>query len=153
LLEAIRKFFTAEVVEEPDENTAIRRATAILYAEMMRQDEEVSGTERNAAEQALEHKFGLAPEEARELLALAEAEGREATDYHQFTSLIKDRFTQPQKRRVIEQLWQVAAADGVIDPYEEHMVRKIADLLYLPHSEFIAAKHRALDSMPARPPR
>lgn len=150
MLDAIRKFFTAEVESQVDEGDAIRRATAILYAEMMRQDEEVSGAERKAAARALESKFGMSHEEARELLSLAEAEGREATDYYQFTSLINDRFTLPQKRKVIEQLWQVAAADGVIDPYEEHMVRKVADLLYLSHTDFIAAKHRALDSTPGR---
>lgn len=150
MLDAIKKFFTTEVESQSDETEAIRRATAILYAEMMRQDEEVSGAERKAATRALAAKFGMRNEEAVELLALAEAEGREATDYYQFTSLINDRFTVPQKRKVIEQLWQVAAADGVIDPYEEHMVRKVADLLYLSHTEFIAAKHRALDSAPGR---
>jgi len=107
----------------------------------------------HGAARALEQKFALEPEEARELLALAEEEGRDATDYYQFTALINDRFSPPQKRLVIEQLWQVAAADGVIDPYEEHMVRKIADLLYLSHREFIAAKHRALDDAPDRPGR
>lgn len=145
MLESIRRFFVTEIASQPDDAEAIRRATAALYAEMMRQDEEVSGAERHAAARALESKFGLGPEQARELLALAEAEGREATDYYQFTSLINDRFSPPQKRRVVEQLWQVAAADGVIDPYEEQMVRKIAELLYLSHAEFIAAKHRALE--------
>lgn len=150
MLEAIKKFFTTEVQSQTDEGEAIRRATAILYAEMMRQDEKVSSAERGAAARALEVKFSLSPEQARELLSLAEAEGREATDYYQFTSLINDRFSVPQKRRVVEQLWQVAAADGVIDPYEEHMVRKVAELLYLSHSDFIAAKHRVLDRAPGR---
>jgi uncharacterized tellurite resistance protein B-like protein len=153
VLDTIRKFFAAEVAAETDEDEAIRRATAALYAEMMRQDEKVSKAERHAAVRALESKFDMDPEQARELLALAEAEGREATDYYQFTSLIKDRFSLPQKRRVIEQLWQVAVADGVIDPYEEHMVRKIAELLYVPHADFIAAKHRALETAPGRPGR
>jgi uncharacterized tellurite resistance protein B-like protein len=44
-------------------------------------------------------------------------------------------------------LWQVAYADGSLDPYEEALVRKIADLIYVPHREFIQAKHRIQESV------
>ena len=85
------------------------------------------------------------------LVALAEAEMRHATDYYQFTSLINQRFTQAQKERVLELMWRVAYADAVIDDHEQHLLRKIAALLHVADSAYIAAKLRARDAAdPAR---
>ncbi|MGD8559291.1 MAG: TerB family tellurite resistance protein, partial [Gammaproteobacteria bacterium] len=65
-----------------------------------------------------------------------------ATCYYEFTSLINDEFTPADKAQIIELMWQVAYADDELEKYEEALVRKIADLLYVPHTQFIAAKHR-----------
>jgi len=65
---------------------------------------------------------------------------------YQFTGLINQHFTPEQKVRVVEMLWQVAYADGHLDPYEEALVRKIADLIHVPHRQFIQAKHRVAES-------
>ena len=121
----------------------LQLATAVLLIEMMRSDYHIKDAERQAVLRAVQAKFELSPEEGADLVQLAEREARQATDYHQFTSLINKGFTAEQKERVIEYLWQVAYADGDLDKYEEHMVRKIAELLYVPHAAYIAAKHRA----------
>lgn len=151
MLQAIRDFVerrimagTATANDDPEHG--LRLATAALLVEMSRQDEVVYTTERDAAMAALREHFGLSMEEVSALYALAEAEAAEATDYYQFTSLLKERFSYSQKEQVIELLWRVAVADGRIDRYEEHMVRRIAELLYLPHSSFISAKHRVLEA-------
>ncbi len=123
---------------------ALRLATAALLVEMSRQDDTIHEAEREAITKALKTKFDLSAEEVSELYTLAEAEAKEAIDYYQFTSLLKEHFTPTQKEKVVELLWQVAAADGHIDKYEEHMVRRIAELLYLTQTEYIRAKHRAL---------
>jgi uncharacterized tellurite resistance protein B-like protein len=95
---------------------------------------------------AVREKFGLSAEEAETLIGLAETEAREATDYYQFTSLINRHFSQAQRQRVIELMWQVAYADAELSAHEQHVVRKIAGLLYVPHSAYIAAKLRARDA-------
>ncbi|HDH50110.1 MAG TPA: TerB family tellurite resistance protein, partial [Nitrospirae bacterium] len=77
------------------------------------------------------------------LLTLAEQEVKRATDYYEFTSLINRGFTYEQKVKVVEHLWEVAFADDTLDKYEEHMVRRIADLIYVSHKDFIEAKLRA----------
>lgn len=118
-------------------------ATAALLVEMMRMDGDQSAPERERVLHAMEMKFDLRPEETAELLRLAEEEAQQATDYYQFTSLIKDRLTPAEKERLIEHLWAVAYADGELHQYEEHLLRKLADLLYVPHKSFIAAKLRA----------
>jgi uncharacterized tellurite resistance protein B-like protein len=130
--------------ERQSQDHSLRLATAALLVEMSRQDDTVHDAERQAVSKALRERFDLSTDEVDELYRLAEQEVSEAIDYYQFTSLIKDHFSPEQKERVVELLWQVAIADGHIDQYEEHMVRRIAELLYLPHSSFIRAKHKAL---------
>jgi uncharacterized tellurite resistance protein B-like protein len=45
-----------------------------------------------------------------------------------------------ERARIVGMLWKVSSADGHIDAHEEHLVRKVADLLYVPHARFIQAK-------------
>ena len=99
--------------------------------------------EREAVLRAVRGKFGLSPDEAQALIDLAEEEARGATDYYQFTSIINRRFTQAQKVRVVRLLWDVAWADAVASPYEEHLIRKLSDLLYVEHRDYINAKLEA----------
>ena len=74
---------------------------------------------------------------------LAEQEAREASDYYQFTSIINRRFSHPQKIHVVELLWEIAYAEAAANPYEEHLIRKLADLLYVDHRDYITAKLKA----------
>ena len=68
-----------------------------------------------------------------------------ATCYYDLTRLINNGFSAAQKVKVIELMWEVAYADDKLQKYEEALVRKVADLIYVPHSDFIAAKHRILE--------
>ncbi len=90
--------------------------------------------------------FELSAQECDALVRLAEEELDGTVSYFEFTRLINEQFTMRQKAHIVELLWKVAFSDAKIDKYEEHYVRKIADLLYVPHREFIAAKHRAEDA-------
>ena len=126
-----------------DQDQALRLAVAALLLEMTRMDETIQAEECAAVEGAIRAHFGLPPEQARELVDLAEAQRREATDYFQFTSLINQHYGPEQRVQLVEQLWRVAYADAELHRYEEHLVRKVAELLHVPHGAFIAAKHRA----------
>lgn len=148
MLKSIKEFFERNLAPAPGEKEGdtehrLKLATAALFMEMTRQDEQVTAAERAVAEAAMQRKFGLSAEEAGDLVRLGEEEARVAVDFHPFTSLINERFDKARKLLLIEHLWDVAFADGKLDPYEEHMVRKIAELLYVPHHEFIAAKQRS----------
>jgi uncharacterized tellurite resistance protein B-like protein len=145
MLDAIRDFFERHIgtPDERDPDHAIRVATAALLVEVARIDGEVSETERAAVLRAVRGKFGVSEDEARTLLDLAEAEVKQANDYYQFTSLINRTFTPEQKARVIEQMWAAAYADGELSAHENHVMRKLGDLLYVPHAVYIDAKMRA----------
>jgi uncharacterized tellurite resistance protein B-like protein len=149
MLTAIREFFDTHIgasTPERDARHAIELATAALLVEVGRLDAEIDAAERAAMLRAVREKFGLSAQEAETLIGLAEAEAREATDYYQFTSLINRHFSQEQRQRVIELMWQVAYADAELSAHEQHVVRKIAGLLYVPHNAYIAAKLRARDA-------
>ncbi len=146
MLKKIQSFFeTYFMLEESSEKASehqLHMAAAALLIEMSLQDDESHEAEVETVKQHLMTELGLSEVETSELYALAEAEKHESTDYHQFTRLIAEHYSQEQKIRLIESLWEVAFADQVLDKYEEHMVRKIADLIYVPHREFIQARHR-----------
>ena len=145
MLKAIRDFFEANLA--PSDKPAGRRhtlelATATLLAEVMRL-EGVSDAERATVLAGLRERFGLGEDEARELARLAEEEAKTAHDYYQFTSLIRERYSPEDRQAIVEQLWRVAYADAVLSAHELHVIRKISDLLHVPHAAYIAAKMRA----------
>ena len=145
MLRAIQEFFQSRIEPDaqagPDEH-GLHLATAALLFEMLRADDNEHPEERAALERVLQEQFDLSGDETCELAKLADQEAAEAASLYQFTGLINENFTAEQKVSVVEMLWQVAYADGRLDPYEEALVRKIADLIYVPHREFIRAKHR-----------
>lgn len=148
MLIQIKTFFEQHLMPDQaagagEEDRRLRLAVAALLLEMTRADEQVSAEECAALEDGIQDHFGLTDEETRELIALAEAERREATDYFQFTSLINAHYGPEQRVQIVEQLWQIAYADETLHHYEEHLVRKVAQLLHVPHGAFIAAKLRS----------
>lgn len=124
------------------EEEKLHLACAALFIEMMYMDDKVHSEEHKVILDHVKDAFSLSSEEASSLLELATQARKQTTDYYQFTSLINKKFTQQQKITLIRTLWKIAYADGELDIYEEHMVRKMADLLHVPHLEFIKAKHQ-----------
>ena len=145
MLNAIRRFFDEHIAtaDTPaSDEHRLQVATAALIAEVMRLDGQAE-PERQAFLEAVRKRFSLSDDEASTLVSLAEAEAREAVDYYQFTSLVNRAFGAEQRAHIVELMWQVAYADGTLSAHEQHVMRKIADLLYVPHGDYIAAKLRA----------
>lgn len=146
MLAKIKDFYSrllAPVTEDQGQSAdALKLAAVALMIEVMRVDDDKSKQEVDIIAQAAVRKFGVDYKRALELIELAELELQDATDYHQFTSLINQGYDAEQKQLILEFMWQVAYADGQLDPYEEHVIRKVADLLYIPHSEFIRLKEK-----------
>jgi uncharacterized tellurite resistance protein B-like protein len=147
MVRAIKQFFEKYIQPTPEgsdvkSERSLQLATAALLIEVMRADSEISNDERRMVTKTIQSKFNLDEEETNALLHLAEEEIWKATGYYEFTSLINRGLTYEQKVKVIEHLWEVAFADAYLDKHEEHMVRKIADLIYVEHKDFIDAKLR-----------
>ena len=145
MLNQIKLFFEQHLAlsapsESPEEK--LQLATVALFLEMMQMDDRVEVKEQNIILSLINQNFSITTEQSTSLLQLAEQKRTQATDYYQFTSLINKEYSQEQKVRLIESLWKIAFIDGILDIQEEYLVRKIADLLYVPHSAFIMAKNR-----------
>jgi uncharacterized tellurite resistance protein B-like protein len=125
---------------EAEVEQRLRLATAALFIEMMRADFEVTEDERHQLETLVGETLELDPDQTRELLAAAEREVDSSVELFQFTRLIDEAFTPEQKTQVVERLWRIAWADEHVDRLEEHLVRKIANLLHVSHRDYIAAK-------------
>jgi uncharacterized tellurite resistance protein B-like protein len=127
--------------------TPIRLAVAVLLIEIAESDFEKAEAEKSAILEVIQRQFQLDSQESVVLMQLAEQEHRYSTDYFQFTSLINKHYTQAEKIQIIEALWRVAFADQVLHRYEEHVIRRLADLIHVSHRDFIAAKHRVMAEM------
>lgn len=151
MLDGLRDFFRRRI--EPDAAVsgeagehALQLAAAALLFEIVRADGEVKADERTVMQAAVQSTFGITPEETREILQLAEGASRTAISLFEFTQVVDEAFSAEQKKRVVELLWLVAFADGHKDALEEHLVRRIAGLLHVPHPDFIDAKIRARET-------
>lgn len=144
----IKQFFEARLIitetsTQADIEHRLQLTCAMLMLEMIHVDEHAHDTEEKIIRKILQQQFDISNDETEELLELAHEEKMDATDYYKFTSLINENYSQEQKINLVEQLWKIAYADKVIDRFEEHLVRKLAELLHVPHKHFMQAKHRA----------
>lgn len=118
-------------------------AAAALMIGVARADYAFDPREQVALAHALRRSFGLSQAEIDTLLALAEAEASEATSDYAFTRVVNDEYSEEEKAALIRAMWSVAFADGAVDKYEEHLIRKIAGLIYVPHQDFIRTRLQA----------
>jgi uncharacterized tellurite resistance protein B-like protein len=154
MIKAIQRFYNDVLnPREPDGVTsqeatdhALRLATAALLVEVTRADREVTDEEREVVTGAIRETFGLSEAQTAELVGLADEEAREATSLFQFTYLIDKGFSHTQKRHVVALLWRVVFADARMEKHEEALVRRVADLIHVPHKDFIDTKIEARDA-------
>ncbi|MCY4450747.1 MAG: TerB family tellurite resistance protein [Immundisolibacterales bacterium] len=145
MLERFRKRAAAPAEPVP----ASRNAVATLLVEVARADFEVDSSERTAIRRMLGAAYGLDAEAAGVLVAAAERDVEDSVSLYEFTRRLNEESSPKEKVEIIEMLWRVAFADGRLDKYEEHLVRKAADLLHVPHRRFIRAKLKVEGEPPA----
>ncbi|GLX77848.1 hypothetical protein tinsulaeT_11880 [Thalassotalea insulae] len=146
MLAKIAKFFNdlqTDAVAESDE-LSIEMACTVLLCEVMRADGHLDSSEQTMLTNTISQHFALAPEEVSALIEQAIALSEHAIDFHQFTSKVNQHYSATEKTQIVSLLWQLALADGKIASIEEHIIRKIADLLHLSRAEYIRAKESIL---------
>jgi uncharacterized tellurite resistance protein B-like protein len=150
MLTRLQKFFEQYLGQETESTIPLERrlqmASAALMVEMLHVDEHVTAEEDEKLRLLLRQRFNLDNSEIESLIDLAHNEKHDATDYYQFTSLLNTHYSQQQKIDLVEDLWQLAYADHELDKYEEHLIRRLAELLHVPHHDFIRTKHQVLKS-------
>lgn len=150
--EALERYLERQARGEPEDTRALQLACAALLVEVSRADAHVAPVEESEVLAALRRAYGLQEAQARALAAEARGLSDQAVSLSDFTRLLNERLSREERARVVELLWQVAWADGRIDRYEDYWVRKIADLLYVSHADFIRAKLRTQPGGAGGPP-
>lgn len=149
----LRKLFrTLDAAMRPDEagrsardEHMLQLSAAVLMIEVMRADHELAEEEEAKVVELIQRRYALDAEETQDLVRLAHGEADNAVSLHGFTRQLTDNLDVDERAHIVELLWELAFADGRIDRYEEHLVRQIAEWLYVPHTAFISAKHRAAE--------
>jgi len=148
MIRGIRQFFDSHIQsvsggrrhESPQR--ALQLATAALLLEVARADFHIAADERRAITNAIQQMFDLSALETAELVALAESEMEDATCLYEFTRLVNDHFDYAHKLSVIENMWRIAFVDLDKDKYEEHLIRRVCDLIHVAHKDFVRLREQ-----------
>ena len=141
----LKKLFAITDTEQivPAQRLAELAATALLL-EVSHADHHVDTAETEAILAIAQKTFGLVDQELDDFFSTAELKKSDSISLYEFTDVINQDFDATQKFQLIVDCWRIAYADGNIDRYEDHTIRKIAELIYVSHSDFVRAKHRAV---------
>ena len=114
----------------------------ILLIEVSKSDDDYDDSEKAKIMDLLEKQFSLNHDQIDTLMKIADKKNNEIISLHEFTASINKKYTYSEKKDLIKMCWDIAYSDGRIDKYEDYTIRKISDLLYVKHSDFIKAKLR-----------
>jgi uncharacterized tellurite resistance protein B-like protein len=123
---------------------ALQLALAALLIEAANSDDRFDQTERGVISRLLESRFDLARPDADELLAAGETAASESAELFHFTRVVNERLAFEERVELIEMLWEVAYADGVLDEYEDSLLRRVGGLIYVPDRERGEARQRVM---------
>jgi|TARA_R100000656_G_scaffold45121_1_gene36851 uncharacterized tellurite resistance protein B-like protein len=134
--------------DQPQQQTSehdLHRAAAALLLEVARTDGTVAPEESQRLIKAVEKHWHLDPQEMDDILTELENRVDQATDLFEFTRPLRDHWGPEPRVTLIEEMWAMAAADGHADAHEEHLIRRVSDLLYVSHGDYIRAKLKATE--------
>ena len=145
MLSKISAFFERHLQPAGDASAALSQsqkhlAVAALLIEVAMADHVFDEREMLSLQQHLKQKFAITDSQIIELIDLAKDESAESTSLHQFTSLVHQHCNPQEKFELLVSMWELAFADSQLNKYEEYVIRKVADLIYVSHAEFVRAK-------------
>lgn len=146
MIESIKSFFEKNLTKKEEEEapssakSRVDLTCAALLVEVMNSDHELDEREHQEFMAVLQQSYNIAESDLEELIQLAKDEAFEATSLYEFTKLINDSYDYKQKVELIENMWRIAFSDKRLDKYEDHLIRKVSELIYVSHSDFIKTK-------------
>lgn len=146
MLEKVKALFSAEPEATVDDDASLHLAAAVLLIQVAKSDHQVEKLELARIERVLQREWGLNDRDIDDVMKVADETTDEHVSLHAHVDKVNRNFSASQKCDLVRGLWEVACADGEIHPYEELLVRRLADLIYVPHTDFIRTKHQALSA-------
>jgi len=145
MLAALKSLFE-DAAEAPPTESLIQSAAALLLIEVAKADQSIEQEELDRIQRVLSEHWSLTTDELEQLVSDATETAKWNASLHEHVELVNAHFSQEQKYQLVSGLWRVACADQVIHHHEEHLVRRVADLLHVSHKDFIRSKHEALEN-------
>ena len=149
LIDRLKALFADEVASGNDPHS-LELASAVLLFEVVWADHEIDDAEMKTLREALSRTLALSAEEIDELVRETRAQQDHHVGVYEFTRVVNEHCQPEEKYALVENLWRIAFADGVASSIEEHTIRRISELLYVPHRDFIRAKQSAGSSRTGR---
>ncbi len=128
-----------------DAERALQVATAALLMEVAAADTDITDAEREQIKRIVSEIHAVTPDDAHAIYRQAERQADHVTSLYPFTRLITSECSLEDRIEIVHRLWEITFLDGEVHAHEEHLVRKVADLLYVPHSQFIRGKVKQQD--------
>ena len=150
MIATLRKFLTSHAQAATPEEQAhqLNLAAVSLLLEVVFADETLSNEEAQLLPSMLTEALSLTHSEAEELVTEATKIQGDSTSLYEFTNEINQQFSVEQKQKLILAMWKLAYADGQLCQYEDQIIRRTAELLYLKHSELIQMRNIAMENRP-----
>lgn len=151
MLKALQNFFQNNAAAEQaslakaDGMTDNAFLSLVLMTEISLADGKLSNEEREHLLHELEHEYDIKGEQAENAIKKAVKTVKEAASLYEFTAQLK-ALDYEKRVELLASLWTVAYVDGKLDPYEESMLRKLADLLYIRHADYIRTKLNVMEA-------
>lgn len=130
-----------------DDRDDLQVAVAVLLVEAALMDDRFENSERHSIINLLCRRFAMTVDQARALLATAEGTVRQSTQLYRFTRIVAEKLDRAERARIVEMLWEVAYADGVLSPHEDSLIRRIAGLVYVDDADRMAARRRVRERL------
>ncbi len=138
-MKLFKNLFKTKESEEESKDSSIQKSICSLMIEVAYADNQLDESELKAMASSLS-KLDIEKEEIQEIVDATLAKSKESISFYEHTRILNDQLDYDQKKEVLNSVWAIAFADGEMDKHEEHLIRRIADLLYLNHKDFINAK-------------
>jgi uncharacterized tellurite resistance protein B-like protein len=136
---------TEELNEDPDLST-LNSACAALLVEIAFADKDFEEREKQSLKESLIQTYDIEESAVQEIIDDAQQAVNESTSLYAYTRIVNDEFEYNDKLDLLRNLWKVAYSDGNLDKYEEHLIRKISDLIHISHSDYINIKLEIRDN-------
>lgn len=144
MIKRILAFFEETQVEP--ESLTVDECAAVLLIEIMLADHDLDEKEKTCISDILSRRMGATTTEIEACIDVALKRHEDSNDLHQFVRIINEHYGEEERYGLLLDLWRVAYADGRLDKYEDHRIRRVAELMHLHHSHFIQAKNAAKPS-------
>ncbi|GAB5498312.1 MAG: TerB family tellurite resistance protein [Pseudohongiellaceae bacterium] len=149
MINSIKSFFESRLATPEEDPATIQEKTnlacAALLIEVVNSDHQLDERETEELLKVLQDSLNVSDDDLHELAELAERQASQATSLYEFTRLINDSFDYDEKCDLVENMWRIAFSDEQLDKYEEHLIRRVAELIYVSHSDFIRTKLKVRD--------